>query len=289
MNRQSTIKSADHNYWPHLIILLVATIADIAAILFSWDIGVRPFLALCILFGILPALALLAGVTYVFWNTHKRVNQPEKVLFTWSIITFLAIPIGLIIAEIHNNNARFYYTLPNNDTITIWQDRIIFEKYTSVFPPHSNYIELPKSTLDWELIIDSLGRSAIFGVDSDKIKQVSPKYPLVASYTDNPGRYWFRTEFPSEKWMASVDFHFYQDAFSTGGYLQFTYIANDSVYFVTGSYPFTQYAEYEEMFHGVEPLDSFIVTFDKHTHFYRAWADSTQYSAFHKTDNNINP
>ena len=261
----SFIKTPEHNYWPHLIILILATAADIAFIVFSWEMGARPFVATCIFLSIFllwPALALLAGMIYVFVDTRKMLNRQEKVLQIWLITLLLALLASLIIGKIYNDHARIYYTLPDNDTMTIWQERIIFEKYTSCLPPHSNYIELPRDLYSWELIIDTAGRSAIIGVDSDEIKQVSPKYPVV-------------------RWMAHIEFNFYPDAFSTGGYLQFTTIANDSVYHVNGCYPFTQYRQYKESFGGAEPLDSFIVSFHEQTHYYRFWADSTQYSAFH--------
>ena len=287
MNRiLSFIKTSEYNYWPHLIILLFATVADVAFIVFSWEMGARPFVATCIFLGLFllwPALALLAGMIYVFIDTRKPVNRQEKVLQIWLITLLLALLASLIIGKIYNDHARIYYTLPNNDAMTIWQERIIFEKYTSCLPPHSNYIELPRDLYSWELIIDAAGRSAIIGVDSNEIKQVSPKYPVVATYVGSagPGRYWSRTEFPPERWMAHIEFNFYPDAFSTGGYLQFTTVTNDSVYHLNGCYPFTQYRQYKESFGGAEPLDSFIVSFHEQTHYYRFWADSTQYSAFH--------
>ena len=119
---RSFIKTSEHNYWPHLIILLFATVADIACIVFCWEMGTRPFVAICILAGIFfiwPALALLAGMIYVFIDTRKPVNRQEKVLLIWLIILLLALPASLIIGKIYNDHARLYYTLPDNDTMTI--------------------------------------------------------------------------------------------------------------------------------------------------------------------------
>ena len=273
-------------YWPHLIILILATIADVIALIFVWDGGTAVFFATFIFLGIFllwPTLALLAGLIYVIAETRKPVNLLEKVFLSWTITLLLSLPLTMVLGRIYNDYARIYHTLPNNDTMTIWQDKIIFEKYTSIFPPHSNYIELPKGLSSWKLTIDTAGRSAIIDVNPAEIKQFSPKYPLVAIYKGDPGYYWSRTEFPPEKWLVHVEFDFYRDAFSTGGCLKYTTIANDSVYHVHGDYPFTQYSQYKESPGKVEPLDSFLISFHKQTHYYRHWADSTQYSAFYKT------
>lgn len=279
--------SDKRNYWPHRIILILATIADVAAIFLSWEMGALVFIASFILLGIifiLPAVVLLACLIYVIVDTHKPVNIQEKVFLYWTIILLLALPFSMVIGKIYNNQSRIYYQLPNNDTITIWKERIIFEKYTSCFAPRTNYIELPSGTCEWKFTIDSVGNSAIYVNRSDEIKQVLPKYPLVGIYEgSSPTQYWFYTEFPPEKWMAHIQFNFYHDAFSTGAYLYYTTIANDSVYRVSGVYPFTQYSQYSESFDHVEPLDSFVVSFHEHIHScYRFWADSTQYSIFHK-------
>lgn len=276
------------NYWPHLIILIIATIADVVAIFLAWEMGARLFFVSYFIFlGIIfiwPALALLAGLIYVIIDTRKPINTQEKVFLCWAIILLFSLPFSMVIGNIYNNQARIYHQLPNNDTLTIWQERIIFEKYTSCFAPRTNYIELPSGTFEWMFTIDSMGNSAVLVDRSDEIKQVSPKYPLVGIYEGSPGQYWFYKEFPPEKWMAHIQFNFYPDAFSTGAYLYYTTIANDSVYHVSGGYPFTQYSQYHETFDRVEPLDSFIISAQNLTYHYRFWADSTQYSIFHKDE-----
>ena len=186
------------------------------------------------------------------------------------------------ICEIFNRQARYFYDLPDNNTLTIWQDRIIFEKYISIFPPRTNYIELPEGTSNWEMVIDTAGRCAILTYDIDEIKQFSPQYPLVATYIGDAGQYWFYTEFPPETWILHCEYTYWPDAFSSGGTYHLSVVANDSVTHINGYYSFREYASYAQDDPYIEPLDSLILSYRKKYDYNCHWSDSTQYSAFHK-------
>lgn len=275
-------------YIAHIIILSLAAVAEIAFIvLFLWPMGFVCAFATCIFLGIFllwPAIALLVGWIYVITKTRKRESWLEKVLFTWAIILALAVPLTSAIKEILNSQARYFYELPDNNTLTIWQNRIIFEKYTSVFPPCTNYIQLPGVLENWEMVIDTAGRTAVIMYNADEIKQFSPKYPLVATYSGEAGQYWFSTEFPPETWMLHCEYSYWPDAFSSGGTYHLSVVANDSVTHINGYYSFREYASYHQREPYTQSLDSLIISFHKKTDHYNHshWVDSTQYSAFHK-------
>lgn len=287
-------------YWPYLIILILATIADAVVIVFSWQMGIT-FWIMFIFFGLLlcfPILALLAGLVCVIKATYKLDSIPKVTLFLWAIIAILAIPISITMWETQNNQVRYYYDLPDNNTMTVWQEYIIFEKYTSFFPPRTNYIKLPSGTDEWELTIDSAGHSAVYVYKkAHKIKNVSPKYPLVAIYEGNPGQYWLYADFPADQWMAHFHYDYDHDGLASAGFLRYTAVVNDSVCHINGSYPGREYAEFNQGEPYVEPMDSFLISFHedlKHSqsgnyrikdgeYKYCFWPDSTQYSAFHKT------
>lgn len=295
----SFIKTPEHNYWPHLLILLLATAADIAAIVVSWQMGTI-FWLVFIFYGLLlafPILALLVWLMYVIVDTYRLENTWEKVLFPWAIIALLALPAGIAVWEIQNNQVRYYYDLPDNNTMTVWQEYIIFEKYTSFFAPRTNYIKLPGGTDKWELTIDSAGCSAVYVYkNAHEIKHVSPKYPLVAIYKGNPGQYWLYTDFPPEKWMVHFHYDYDHDGLASGATLQYIAVTDDSVFHINGYYPGREYAEYRQGEPYSEPMDSFLVSFQKHVKYcqsgnyrtkdgsskYSFWPDSTQYSIFHK-------
>lgn len=247
-------------YIAHIIVLILSTIVDMAFIMLAWSMGYTLVFGICIFLGIfllLPALALLVGWIYVVVDTRKRENRQEKILLTWAIIVALAIPLTMPICEIQNNQARYFYDLPDNSTMTIWRERIIFEKYTSCFPPRTNYIQLPSGAKfrdNWAMVIDTAGRAAVYVIDDvDEIKQVAPKYPLVATYDDRDS---FRTDFPVETWMLHCEYTYWPDAFSTCGEYQLLMIANDSVTHIHGYFPFREYARYEQSEPFTEPLDS---------------------------------
>ena len=291
--------SDKQKYWAYLIILLLATIADVAFIVFSWKMGTTFWLAF-IFFGLLlvfPIFALLAGLIYVIIDTYRLKNIQEKIFFPLAIIALLVPIAGITYWEIQNNQVRYYYDLPDNNTMTVWQEYIIFEKYTSFFAPRTNYIKLPSGADEWELTIDSAGHSAVYVYKkAHKIRNVSPKYPLVAIYKGFPGRYWLYTDFPAEKWMAHFHYHYDHDGLASGADLYYTSVTNDSVCHIIGSYPGREYYEYSQTEPYSEPMDSFLVSFQKDVEYYQSgiyptekgkskycfWPDSTQYSIFHK-------
>lgn len=295
----SFIKTSEHNYWPHLIILLLATTVDIVVIVASLQIGMA-FWLIFILLGlllILPILALLAGLIYVIADTYRLASVQQKILFPWAIIALLAPIAGIVYWEVQNNQVRYYYDLPDNNTMTVWQEYIIFEKYTSFFAPRTNYIKLPGGTDKWELTVDSAGHSAVYvNKKAHKIKAVSPKYPLVATYEDSPGQYWFYADFPAEQWKAHFSYHYDHDGISSGAVLQYTSVTKDGVSHINGSYPGIEYYDYHENEPYLEPVDSLLVYFQKQVEYYQSgsyrtkngeykfafWPDSTQYSAFHQ-------
>ena len=295
----SFIKTSEYNYWPHLIILILATAADIAALTASLQIGIA-FWLMFILLGlllILPVLGLLAGLIYVITETYRLASIQQKILFPWAIIALLTPIAGIVYWEVQNNQVRYYYTLPDNNTMTVWQEYIIFEEYTSFFSPRSNYIKLPNGTDDWELTVDSAGHSAVYvNKKAHKIKAISPKYPLVATYEDSPGQYWFYADFPAEQWKAHFSYHYDHDGISSGAVLQYTSVTKDGVSHINGSYPGREYYDYHENEPYSEPIDSLLVSFHKHVEYcqsgiyrtedgyskYCFWPDSTQYSAFHQ-------
>lgn len=273
-------------YKAHIIILSLASILPIAFVVFSFLGGVLPALiviviCLCNVWAI-ALLPLLIGWIYVIYDTRKRDNRQEKILLTWAIMIVLVIPLTIGIFEILNRQARYFYDLPDNNTLTIWQNRIIFEKYISIFPPRANYIQLPGVLENLEMVIDTAGRAAILMYNADEIKQYTPKYPLVATYKGSAGEYWFETEFPPETWMLHCEYSYWPDAFSSGGVYQLSIVANDSVTHITGHYPFREYASYNQDEPYSQSLDSLILSYRKKYDYKCRWSDSTQYSAFHK-------
>ena len=306
MNRQSTIKPPEQDYRLHLTLVLVATLVDIATIILLWraDSGFWLTFLLLGLLTFLPFLALGAGLVYVIMDTYKLTSTQQKILFPWAIIALLAIPVNVTILEIQNNQVRYYYDLPDNNTMTVWQEYIIFEKYDSFFRPHSNYIKLPRGADDWELTIDSMGRSAVYVYEkARKIKSVSPRYPLVATYEGSPGRYWFYADFPADQWMANYYYRYDRDGIFSAATMDYKAVIHDSIWHIHGSYPGKEYAQYTQGETHSEPMDSMLLSFQKRLKYYQSqgyytdegeykhhfWPDSTQYSAFHKTNNDTNP
>ena len=276
-------------YIRHLVILSLATVVDVAFIVLLCKVNYFSLIVVCIFGGyllVLPVWGLIRGLVYVIKDTHKLRNIKEGLLLAWAIVALLTIPLAITTEEIRNNQVRYYYDLPDNTTLTIWQDRIIFEKYTSFFPPRSNYIKLPNGTDNWELVIDTAGSSAIWMYgQTDKIKQVSPKYPLVATYEDSAGKYWISAEFPPQTWMAHCEYHYYHDGIASAGFYSVTTVANDSAIHVNGSFDGRDYARYDQGEPRKEPLYSLVLSFSQHIKYYEEynhWSDSTQYSAFHK-------
>ena len=233
-------------------------------------------------------------------DTYRLASIQQKIFFPWAVIALLAPIAGIICWEIQDNQVRYYYTLPDNNTLTVWQDYIVFEEYTSFFPPRTNYIKLPDGGEDWELTIDSTGHSAVYVFkDARKIKAVSPIYPLVATYEYSPGRYWLYADFPAEQWKAHFSYHYDHDGLFSGAVLQYTAVTKDSVTHINGGYSGREYSNYHQGKPYSEPMDTFLGSFQKHVEYYQSgnyrtkdgeykyafWPDSTQYSAFHKTNN----
>lgn len=306
MNRQSTIKPPEQDYRLHMTLVLVATLVDIAAIILFGreDSGLGMTFQILGLLTFLPFLALGAGLIYVIIDTRRLASIQQKILFPWAIIALLTLPVYLTYGEIQNNQVRYYYDLPDNNTMTVWQEYIIFEKYDSFFRPRSNYIKLPRGADDWELTIDSMGRSAVYVYEkARKIKSASPRYPLVATYEGSPGQYWFYADFPADQWMANYYYRYDHDGFFSAANMDYTLVINDSAYHLNGFYPGRAYAYYKQTEPFPEPMDSLLISFQKRLKHYQSqgyytkdgeykchfWPDSTQYSAFHKTNNDTNP
>ena len=266
--------------------MVLVTIPDVAFVILSFFMGSRTLFAICIFLGgflIWPALVLLTGLIHVIKETCKPSNKHEKVLLSWAIISALVIPTTIAIGDIINRQARYYYVLPDNSQITIWQNRIIFEKYISPFPPRTNYIQIPSDNRSWQLTIDSAGRSAIYTYNTSKIKQVSPKYPLVAVYEGKPGEYWFYKEFPPEVWMVYCSYEYMSDGLASCGMYDVTTVSNDSAYHIHGYFPGAERALYDQDKTYIHPLDSLIDSYKKNDYYdnYYHWSDSVHYSAFH--------
>lgn len=280
-----------------IVICIAATIIDllltIPVIVYN-DSLIGTFV---IVFLGLPWGGSVAGLIYVFVSTYRKTDIRAKVLFYWAICLFIFPWLCFGIVELKNSQNRYSYDLPNGDTLTVWQQTIIFDSYTSSFKPKSNYIRLPNKLEDWSLIIDTTGHVALWVSEkADKVKVCNPKYQVDGVYRDDAGLYWFRVEHQAEERVADYTFHYDRDGIHSGAVMVLHTFQNDSVYSKTWAFSGWDNHNCWLLNDTVYARDSFLTDYNKQTdksykergwskdgkYYHAYYPDSTEYSFFHK-------
>lgn len=161
-----------------IIWLILATILDIVVITVRWTAGgnVLILMGAYLWYVTILYLILLIIIACMLFNVRKRKNGKEKTIFTWALIILLAPVLSVCLSHCQRFSRRFY-KLPNDDTVTVWGNQAIFEKYWSPFRPKTNYIEVPNIGY-WGFAIDTQDSLIIEYYSSEKVTICSPKYPV---------------------------------------------------------------------------------------------------------------
>ena len=287
MNRQN-----DKSYGCLLFICIAATIIVLLFIIPNMVYNDGLICIITFVYLALPIFASIAGLIHVIMKTFKRFNIKEKALFYWAISIIVLPWICLGVLDFKNDLVRYSYDLPNGDTLTVWQETIIFESYTSPFSPKSNYIRLPSRAQDWEIMIDTTGHLALWiSKDANKVKVCNPKYQMEGIYRDDAGAYWFRVEHPVEERMMDYSFHYDRDGIFSGAEMVLHTFINDSVHSKRWGMDFWEYHTCRLWTDTVFVRDSFIADYNQKSEesWQQDWKycnayypDSTEYSYYHK-------
>lgn len=161
-----------------IVWLILATILDIVVIIVRWTSGANVLILMgaYLWYVALLYFILLIIIACMLFNVRKRRDGKEKTTFTWALIILLA-PILSVSLSGCQRFSRHFYILPNNDTVTIWGNQAIFEKYWSPFRPKTNYIEVPNIS-EWGFAIDTQDSLIIEYHSPEDVKICSPKYPV---------------------------------------------------------------------------------------------------------------
>ena len=168
----------------------------------------------------------MAGVIATMYSVRKRQNWREKILLVWASLILLA-PIVSVTSSIYlSRQARHYYSLSEGEIFTVWGNKVIFENYTSIFPPQTNYIQVPdKGACNWGFAIDTLGQLIIESYTPEKVIVNSPKYPVCDICKSGS----LLEKHPYEELKAAYGYMYLPDGISSCGYVSLTLLTPDSV------------------------------------------------------------
>ena len=211
-----------------IIWLILATVLDIVVITVRWTAGgnVLILMGTYLWYVTILYLILLIIIACMLFNVRKRKNGKEKTVFTWALIILLAPVLSVCLSRCQRFSRRFY-KLPNDDTVTVWGNQAIFEKYWSPFRPKNNYIEVPNIGY-WGFAIDTQDSLIIEYYSSEKVTICSPKYP-VRDICDGES---FLEKHPYEELKAKYEYSYMVDGIwgiSSVGHIKYITLTDEEV------------------------------------------------------------
>ena len=244
-----------------IIWLILATILDIVVITVGWAAGgnVLILMGAYLWYVTILYFILLIIIACMLFNVRKPKNGKEKTVFTWALIILLAPVLSVCLSRCQRFSRRFY-KLPNDDTVTVWGNQAIFEKYWSPFRPKTNYIEVPNIGY-WGFAIDTQDSLIIEYYSSEKVTICSPKYP-VRDICDGES---FLEKHPYEELKAKYEYSYMVDGLvgiSSVGHIKYITLTDKEVSvsrweFDYGEMHFRQSDSY------TIPRDSFLISQQK--------------------------
>ena len=211
-----------------IIWLILATVLDIVVITVRWTAGgnVLILMGAYLWYVTILYFILLIIIACMLFNVRKPKNGKEKTVFTWALIILLAPVLSVCLSRCQRFSRRFY-KLPNDDTVTVWGNQAIFEKYWSPFRPKTNYIEVPNIGY-WGFAIDTQDSLIIEYYSSEKVTICSPKYP-VRDICDGES---FLEKHPYEELKAKYEYSYMVDGIwgiSSVGHIKYITLTDEEV------------------------------------------------------------
>lgn len=211
-----------------IIWLILATVLDIVVITVGWTAGsnVLILMAAYLWYVSLLYFILLVIIACMLFNVRKPQDGKEKTVFTWALIVLLAPVLSVCLSHCQRFS-RHFYKLPNNDTVTVWGNQAIFEKYWSPFRPKTNYIEVP-NIYKWGFAIDTHDSLIIEYYSPEDVKICSPKYPIL-DICDSES---FLEQHPYEELKAKYEYFYMVDGLvgiSSVGHIKYITLTDEEV------------------------------------------------------------
>ncbi len=244
-----------------IIWLILATILDIVVITVRWTAGGNVLILMGAYFWYVTILyfILLIIIACMLFNVRKPKNGKEKTVFTWALIILLAPVLSVCLSRCQRFSRRFY-KLPNDDTVTVWGNQAIFEKYWSPFRPKTNYIEVPDIGY-WGFAIDTQDSLIIEYYSSEKVTICSPKYP-VRDICDGES---FLEKHPYEELKAKYEYSYMVDGIwgiSSVGHIKYITLTDEEVSVSRWEFDFAE-MHFRQSDSYTIPRDSFLLSQQK--------------------------
>lgn len=244
-----------------IIWLILATVLDIVVITVRWTAGgnVLILMGAYLWYVTILYFILLIIIACMLFNVRKPKNGKEKTVFTWALIILLAPVLSVCLSHCQRFS-RHFYKLPNNDTVTVWGNQAIFEKYWSPFRPKTNYIEVP-NIYKWGFAIDTQDSLIIEYYSLEDVKICSPKYP-VRDICDSES---FLEKHPYEELTAKYEYFYMVDGLvgiSSVGHIKYITLTDEEVSVSRWEFDFAE-MHFRQSDSYTIPRDSFLLSQQK--------------------------